>query len=195
MCSCNFDTKNAVKIKETLELTIYFVASEIANHKLLERLKILSSIDMLTGVLNRNEMNNKIDSLRSNADSSLKGIGIVFADLNGLKRVNDNEGHAAGDLLLKNAAIILQNVFIGDEIYRAGGDEFMVFLSFTSEEDIIDKCNKVKVLSRHYKNVSFAIGYSYQNDSSDITDALKLADERMYEDKDKYYAEHPEFKR
>ena len=71
----------------------------------------------------------------------------------------------------------------------------MVFLSFTSEEDIIDKCNKVKVLSRHYKNVSFALGYSYQNDSSDITDALKLADERMYEDKDKYYAEHPEFKR
>ena len=140
-------------------------------------------------------MNNKIDSLRSNADSSLKCIGIVFADLNGLKRVNDNEGHAAGDLLLKNAAIILQNVFIGDEIYRAGGDEFMIFLSFTSEEDIIDKCNKVKVLSRHYKNVSFAIGYSYQNDSSDITDALKLADERMYEDKDKYYAEHPEFKR
>lgn len=193
--ACNFDTKNAVKIKETLELTIYFVASEIANHKLLERLKILSSIDMLTGVLNRNEMNNKIDNLRSNADSSLKGIGIVFADLNGLKRVNDNEGHAAGDLLLKNAAIILQNVFIGDEIFRAGGDEFMVFLSFTSEEDIIDKCNKVKVLSRHYKNVSFALGYSYQNDSSDITDALKLADERMYEDKDKYYAEHPEFKR
>lgn len=191
----NFDVNNAVKIKETLELTIYFVASEIANHKLLERLKILSSIDMLTGVLNRNEMNNRIDGLRNNSSTSLKGVGIIFADLNGLKRVNDKGGHAAGDLLLKNAAMVLQNVFIGDEIYRAGGDEFMVLLSFTTEEEIKEKCRNVKALSKSYKDVSFALGYSYQNDSSGITDALRLADERMYEDKEKYYKEHPELKR
>ena len=193
--ACNFDVNNAVKIKETLELTIYFVASEIANHKLLERLKILSSIDMLTGVLNRNEMNNRIDGLRNNSSTSLKGVGIIFADLNGLKRVNDKGGHAAGDLLLKNAAMVLQNVFIGDEIYRAGGDEFMVLLSFTTEEEIKEKCRNVKALSKSYKDVSFALGYSYQNDSSGITDALRLADERMYEDKEKYYKEHPELKR
>ena len=193
--ACNFDVNNAVKIKETLELTIYFVASEIANHKLLERLKILSSIDMLTGVLNRNEMNNRIDGLRNNSSTSLKGVGIIFADLNGLKRVNDKGGHAAGDLLLKNAAMVLQNVFIGDEIYRAGGDEFMVLLSFTTEEEIKKKCRNVKALSKSYKDVSFALGYSYQNDSSGITDALRLADERMYEDKEKYYKEHPELKR
>ena len=193
--ACNFDVNNAVKIKETLELTIYFVASEIANHKLLERLKKLSSMDMLTGVLNRNEMNNKIDSLRNSTTPSLKGIGIVFADLNGLKKVNDKGGHAAGDLLLKNAAIVLQNVFIGDEIYRAGGDEFMILLSYTTEEDIKEKCQKAKVLSARYENVSFAMGYCYQNDSSDITGALKLADQRMYEDKEKYYKEHPELKR
>lgn len=192
---CNFDVNNTVKIKETLELTIYFVASEIANHKLLEKLKTLSSIDMLTGVLNRNEMNNRIDSLRSGATATIKGVGIIFADLNGLKKVNDKGGHAAGDLLLKNAAMVLQNVFTGDEIYRAGGDEFMILLSFTTEDEIVEKCRQVKELSKSYKDVSFALGYSYQNDSSDITSALKLADERMYSDKEKYYKEHPDLKR
>lgn len=193
--ACTFDTENTVKIKQTLELTTFFVASEIGNQRLLERLKKLSSMDMLTGVLNRNEMNNTVDSLRKNSDNSIKGLGVVFADLNGLKRVNDCGGHAAGDLLIKNAAITLQNAFIGDQIFRAGGDEFMILLSFTTEEAIIEKCNKTKQLSKHYDNLSFAIGYCYQNDSSDITGALKLADKRMYEDKEKYYKQHPELKR
>ena len=192
--ACNFDTEKSVQIKETLELTIYFVASEIVNHKLMDRLKILSSIDMLTGVMNRNEMNNRVDALRS-GDSALRGLGIVFADLNGLKRVNDNEGHDAGDLLIKNAAMVLQNVFIGDQIFRAGGDEFMVLLTFTTEDAIKQKIDKAKKLSKKYGNVSFALGYSYQNDASDITGALKLADQKMYEDKAKYYLEHPEFMR
>lgn len=191
---CNFDAEKSVEIKETIELTIYFVASEIANHKLMDRLKILSSIDMLTGVMNRNEMNNRVDALRS-GNTDLKGLGIVFADLNGLKRVNDNEGHDAGDLLIKNAAMVLQNVFIGDQIFRAGGDEFMVLMTFTTEDAIKQKIDKAKKLSKKYGNVSFALGYSYQNDASDITGALKLADQKMYEDKAKYYLEHPEFMR
>lgn len=191
----NFDTDNTVKIKETIELTVFFVASEIGNHKLLSRLKTLSSMDMLTGVLNRNEMNNRIDELRKKDSDQITGFGIVFADLNGLKRVNDNNGHEAGDLLLKNAAIVLQNVFVGDQIFRAGGDEFMIILSYTNEEAIKDKCNTVKKLSKKYSNVSFALGYVYQNDSSNITEALKTADQRMYEDKAKYYLDHPEYMR
>lgn len=193
--ACNFDVDNTVKIKETLELTTFFVGSEIANQRLVKRLQILSSIDMLTGVLNRNEMNNRIDALRKSGSDELKGLGIVFADLNGLKRVNDTQGHAAGDLLIKNGANLLQNVFVGDEIYRAGGDEFMVLLSFTTEDKIVEKINKTKKLSRHYDNVSFAIGYCYQNDLGDITEALKNADERMYADKEQFYKEHPELKR
>ena len=193
--ACNFDVDNTVKIKETLELTTFFVASEIANQRLVQRLKYLSSIDMLTGVLNRNEMNNRIDSLRKSKSDELKGIGIVFADLNGLKRVNDAEGHAAGDLLIKNGAVLLQNVFVNDEIFRAGGDEFMILLSFTTEDSIKEKIAKAKKLSRHYGNVSFSMGYCYQKDSADITNALKTADERMYKDKEEFYKAHPEMAR
>ena len=162
---------------------------------LLDKLRVLSTMDMLTGVLNRNEMNNKVDKMRKEGAELVYNIGIVFADLNGLKRVNDNEGHAAGDLLLKNGAIVLQNAFIGDVIFRAGGDEFMIILTDTDEDAIKTKCAKVKELSKNYDNVSFALGYSYSKDSSNITDDLKLADERMYEDKAAFYKEHPELKR
>lgn len=191
----NFNTDNTVKIKETLELTSFFLASEISNFRLVERLKILSTMDMLTGVFNRNEMNNRIDALRIPETNLIYNFGIVFADVNGLKRVNDTEGHPAGDLLLKNGANVLENAFAGDTVYRAGGDEFMVFVNDTSEEELKKKCEQAKVLSEKYPNVSFALGYCFAENSGNIVDTLKKADERMYEDKELYYKNHPELKR
>ena len=61
----NFNAENTVKIKETLELTAFFLAAEIANYQLLRRLEVLSSMDMLTGILNRNRMNAMVDDIRS----------------------------------------------------------------------------------------------------------------------------------
>ena len=71
----------------------------------------------------------------------------------------------------------------------------MIMMSFTTEDAIKEKINKARKISKKYGNVSFALGYAYQNDSSDITEALKLADQRMYEDKAKYYLDHPEYMR
>ncbi len=191
----NFNTENAVKIKETLELTTFFLAAEIENHSLLKRLKILSTVDMLTGVFNRNEMNNRIDALRVPDTNVIYNFGIVFADMNGLKRINDTEGHNAGDLLLKNGAIALQNAFVGHDVYRAGGDEFMVFVTDTSEEEIRKMCDRTKENAKLYPNVSFALGYCFAEDSRNIVDVLKTADIRMYEDKERYYMGNPELKR
>ena len=56
----NFDVKNTVKIKEVLELATYFIGSEIAGYRMLKRLELLGTIDVLTGTLNRNAMNDRI---------------------------------------------------------------------------------------------------------------------------------------
>lgn len=191
----NFNTENATTIKETLELTTFFLAAEIANYRMLNRLKILSSQDLLTGVLNRNEMNNRIDRICERRDETPMNVGIVFADLNGLKMVNDKYGHFAGDMLIKNAALLLQNVFMEEEVYRAGGDEFMVLVKNTTIEMLEEKCNRLKEQSGAFEHVSFAVGYSIEEDGINIRRSLKLADERMYEDKERYYQEHPELKR
>ena len=63
MWATNFAPENAGRIKETLELTTYVLGLEISSHLLMDKLRVLSSRDMLTGLLNRNEMNNRVDSL------------------------------------------------------------------------------------------------------------------------------------
>ena len=78
--------------------------------------------------------------------------------MNGLKFINDHQGHEAGDLLLKNAAIILQNTFAGGEIYRAGGDEFFILVPGADEKELQAKIAEIKNRSRLFDNVSFAAG-------------------------------------
>ncbi len=182
----NFEIQNADRIKEILELTSYFVSSDLSNRQMFDRLKYLSSIDLLTGTYNRNEMNNRIDDLANAEDG--KPLGVVFADLNGLKYLNDSEGHLVGDLLLKNAAMKLQNVFIGSDIFRAGGDEFVVLVDGVSKERFEKLVSKLdRVIELKENGISFAYGSCYLDDSRNIRQALQDADEDMYKNKQEYY--------
>ena len=191
--SLNFDADNAATIKETLELTTFILASEIYSFKLLDRLHVLSSTDMLTGVMNRNEMNNFVDAA-ANSNSG-KSVGVLFADLNGLKTVNDSGGHEAGDKLLKDAASALREVFAVHEIFRAGGDEFVAIITNTTEEELNEKAARLTEAAKHYDNLVFALGSAYADNVRNIRQALHTADERMYADKSLYYELHPEKKR
>ncbi len=191
----NFDTDKTLHIKETLELTTYFIASEISSYQMFDKFKILSTVDLLTGVLNRNEMNNRVMQLSIDNRPGRENIGIVFADLNGLKQMNDNEGHSAGDKLIKDAAKILKHIFPDKEIYRAGGDEFMVLLRGTSMSELEDYSCQMKAVAEETETVSFAIGLCVEEDSQSIYDAMRKADINMYEDKKAFYEAHPERKR
>ena len=188
----NFDTRDTEHIKETLELTTFFIASEIANYQLLQRLEMLSSTDLLTGVMNRNAMNNRVLRLVTGRERAPQTMGIVFADLNGLKTVNDSDGHYAGDCLLKEAAFILKSVFIGCEIYRAGGDEFVV-VAMDKDEKWLDECvEKLRRDSSDPDNVSFALGFYYSENAGDIRVAMREADSRMYQDKKRFHDRFPD---
>ncbi|MBP5152069.1 MAG: GGDEF domain-containing protein [Lachnospiraceae bacterium] len=191
----NFNADNAVKIKETLELSTFILGSELGNYLLLDRLKILSSKDMLTGVMNRNEMNNFVDGLSKGENGADTTIGVIFADLNGLKTVNDTEGHAAGDALLKDAAKALREVFDESSIFRAGGDEFSIIISGLSEEEMEKDIELIREVSKKYNKLVFAIGGCVETKGTGVRTALRLADERMYADKKKYYEQYPERKR
>ena len=191
MWAINFDAEKAVSIKETLELTTFILGSELGNYLLLDRLKILSSRDMLTGVLNRNEMNNYVDSL-SEGKEYTGSVGVIFADLNGLKKVNDEEGHPAGDKLLKDAAQSLCDVFDDSEIFRAGGDEFSIIVRDINQEELEKRIEQVRESVKKYDRVSFALGGSAEEDCKNVRQALRHADENMYADKKRYYDEFPD---
>ena len=191
----DFDAEDAPNIKETLELVTFLLGSEIGNHLMLKRLQILSSRDMLTGILNRNEMNNLVDALSNGNVSPEKPLGVLFADLNGLKRVNDSQGHQAGDKLIRAAMRVLRKVFHDEEIFRAGGDEFTVIVVGATAEEMERNVRRIREYAQLEEDVSFAIGYHVENDWRNVRHALRRADENMYEDKRQYYAAHPEMKR
>lgn len=188
----NFDVSYTLKIKEMLELTTYFIASEIASHQLFSRLEILSSMDMLTGVYNRNAMNNRVDRLIAEGGDDER-VGIIFTDLNGLKQVNDEKGHFAGDILLKNAAIKLQMHFHDLEIYRAGGDEFMVLAVDPDDDEFERRVQSFREDCSDPEGICFAVGECCDT-AKNISRTMSTADQRMYADKQAFYERFPERK-
>ena len=192
MWALNFNPHRAEKIKETLEVTTFIVGSEMGNYFLLDRLRMLSSKDLLTGVMNRNEMNNYVDSLCNGGEEEKTSVGVIFADLNGLKAVNDLKGHNAGDILLKNAAMVLREVFDESSIFRAGGDEFSIIVTEITKEELDSKINDIRRASERFGNVVFALGGAVEDDSRNVRLALRHADEAMYADKKLFYEKNPD---
>ena len=190
----NFNVENTVKIKETLELTAFFIASEISNYQLLQRLEILSSMDMLTGARNRNAMNTYVNDIVDGRIQLKYPYAVLFADLNGLKCVNDMKGHDEGDRMLKCAAGILLNVFEDSLVYRAGGDEFMIIVPEIEEKELDYRIAAINQHADDVNSIHFAVGAYIVKEGEDIRTAMRLADERMYLDKEAYYAAHPERK-
>ncbi|MBR5420626.1 MAG: GGDEF domain-containing protein [Lachnospiraceae bacterium] len=183
----NFNVGNTGRIRATLESTTYFIASEIANHKLMDQLRFMGSYDMLTGVRNRNAMNQRIDDIVRNTEKLPGRTAVLFADLNGLKRTNDNSGHASGDRLLQKSAEILKKAFPDSDIYRAGGDEFMVLATDISEDELEKRLKILDESRSDPEEACFALGYCYVDEDTDIRRAMSIADQRMYEDKQNYY--------
>jgi diguanylate cyclase (GGDEF)-like protein len=161
---------------------------EIAERKQIEgQLKEMSIHDELTGLYNRGFFDEEMARLGRGRQFP---ISIVMADLNGLKRINDRDGHAAGDALLKRAAQVLNAAFRADDIIaRIGGDEFAVLLPATSAASAQLLYHRIRrVLDDHNAAhggtpLSIALGSSTTGKGGALTDVLKEADARMYEDK------------
>ena len=188
----NYDDDKTVEVKELLELMSFFLGSEISNHMLVQRLEDLSQKDELTGVHNRRAM---INHMRQISAEASRPFGVVNIDLNGLKTANDTEGHETGDRLLVQAGEILSKVFYEDDIFRTGGDEFIILSGDIVQETFDRKVSRLRADVKKNGEVSFAIGDFWSDGSVDLTTAMRLADERMYSDKEAFYENHPELKR
>ena len=104
----------------------------------------------------------------------------------------DEQGHISGDKVLRSAAEILQYVFPNENVYRAGGDEFMVLVSDVTEDELNKRVTKIRTMAKLSENVRFSIGTCYGE--PDVRRAMHIADEQMYADKNSFYSEHPELK-
>ncbi len=167
----------------------YFVANSLEKRVQQEELNYLSYKDMLTGIYNRNKYINVLEGAKN---TIIKNTGVAYIDLNGLKSINDNYGHASGDKFISSAAHIINNIF-PDDCYRIGGDEFVVIktdINAKAYEDMI--VNLKDTLKKN--NVSASIGSLYKEEVTDMEELLKSADKIMYKEKEAYHKKKEESK-
>ena len=141
--------------------------------------------DALTGFKTRKAYYKDIAIIECDEEMCNQPVGIAFADVNGLKKINDNLGHEAGDELLAAIAKKIITIFQEAGCYRFGGDEFII-LSFDKSET--DFQNKLQKLSKLWTaECSASIGSVWLEHAKDIEKNLSVADEKMYVNKNHYY--------
>ncbi|MDQ1374711.1 MAG: hypothetical protein QOJ09_2049 [Actinomycetota bacterium] len=142
------------------------------------RLEQEAFVDPLTGLLNRRALERDLRRERARATRYGRRFSLVVIDVDGLKAVNDNEGHLAGDLYLRALATAFGDVLrSGDEAYRIGGDEFVVLLPETAEA-------RAEVVAGRVVEAGappFSWGAAtFGPDGEEPEDLLALADKRLY---------------
>lgn len=162
----------------------FFIADSLAEKKQNETLQFMSYRDMLTDLYNRNKY---MQILEDHRQKILTDMGVAYIDLNGLKIINDQQGHKAGDELIQKAAMALKDIF-GDDAYRIGGDEFVVICQNVDEEQFKQKIKQLED-NMGEKQVSISMGVLWQSFCDDLECMLKMADQHMYEAKEKHYAD------
>ncbi|MBR1508128.1 MAG: GGDEF domain-containing protein [Eubacterium sp.] len=156
----------------TIAVFVYYVFSILQ----------MTEKDALTGLLNR-------QSFYASVSKDPKEINaVVTIDMNGLKAINDSEGHAAGDTALETLAFCFTQASETNEmVYRLGGDEFVIVCRRKTMEDVTQLIDRIqnRVSKTSY---SCAIGYSFRpNGPKNIDDMLKESDAMMYANKKEYY--------
>ena len=158
--------------------------------QLADKMSELAIIDSLTGIRNKTAYAREAERLERElaADPELR-LGVAMIDLNFLKRINDSFGHEKGDIALKTLTGITCTVFTHSPVFRVGGDEFIVILRGQDLQNIdalrADFLSRVSDVysAEPWKQISAAIGVSFYDRERDsgIEDALKRADQEMYE--------------
>ncbi len=155
-----------------------------------EQLRMLAMHDPLTGLPNRNSLNERLTDALTRAARSRDPVAVLFIDLDGFKRVNDEYGHAAGDEVLREVARRLpQALRATDMVARFGGDEFVVLLDTEVRDDtpqricqrIFDLLEAPIVFTQGQASIGASIGVAQHPPLPNNPDELlKRADAAMY---------------
>lgn len=162
------------------------VAQDITDRKKYEEsLHYLSTHDSLTGLYNRVYFDAEMKRLASSREYP---VSIIVADVDGLKVVNDTNGHAAGDKIIQGAAEVLISIFrASDVVARIGGDEFAVLLPHTDQETAQEAVDRITdTFESHNSNKrggGLSLGIATAHYGEELVATLKCADERMYHHK------------
>lgn len=162
-----------------------FMLEELEKRRLLAELEEMSYIDVLTGLNNRNRYTRV---LREYESAPPQTLGVIILDVNGLRAINDTQGFAYGDQVLKRIADILRRHF-PRHIYRIGGDEFTVLCENISREDFRQQVVQLRAAFDGDQLCDVSIGFAWNEDADSLdVNALRYhAHEMRRAEKQSYY--------
>ena len=183
------DNYDSEKIKNSSYLLLsmsIFLSYAIRHRNHVDMLHRLSYHDLLTNALNRNAFMDVLSQFRPGQYAS---AGIIYIDINGMKEINDFYGHHQGDKILITTVAKVFNLFKPDELFRIGGDEFVIITYDLTETDFYEKFNLLRNIFCEKTNLPFSIatGSCWVKSPSDFNSLLQQADSAMYTDKKKFY--------
>ena len=182
--------------KENRELRKEIKRRAAIEKELMERhnaLYFIAHHDPLTGLPNRRHLIAHLENLLGNVDAASDSFAVGFMDLDDFKSINDNFGHAAGDLVLLETANRLKTLINLDlTVGRLAGDEFLIITkpvkskteTIAKIESITEAAQKPIVLAQNELRVSASLGFAcYPQPATDFQSLLTLADEAMFQAK------------
>lgn len=183
-----------VRDADSQPLHLIFQIQDITERKRAEAaIQKLSLVDELTGLHNRRGFKAFAEQHLSSVQRSDKALAIIYADLDGLKQINDSFGHQEGDrALIKTAELLKQTFRSSDVLGRLGGDEFTVLAAVDPEIGIVGLVSRLQQRFRDYNaikttpyDLSISIGVAEMGDEwpQSIDQLLAVADAAMYENK------------
>ena len=183
-----------VRDAEGFPLHLIFQIQDITERKRAEAaIQTLSLVDELTGLYNRRGFMAFAEQHLNSVSRSDKGLAIVYADLDGLKQINDSFGHQEGDrALMKTAALLKQTFRSSDVLGRLGGDEFTVLAAVDPETGMRGLMSRLQQKFSDYNalkmlpydlSISLGVAELGIEEPRSIEELLALADAAMYENK------------
>ena len=174
----------------------FAISSLLQTYKLINQGMAYDSVHKLAYLDTLTQLGNRVaylEKLEECVEKHTKRLGIVYFDVNNLKKVNDVHGHEEGDVLIQTAANVIRDSFVPHGMaYRIGGDEFCVLLDHDPvdryAQAVIEFQNHIRAVNEsgdYVFKLQIAHGFACcEADSMEtVEDAIKTADEKMYRDK------------
>ncbi len=189
---CTRDKPFTVRETELIERLLGLLIYPLRNALLYQKAVVEAHRDPLTQISNRTAFDKALARETCSYKRHDKAFSLMVIDIDHFKQVNDTYGHLAGDTVLKHVAQVIQNtVRRSDEVFRYGGEEFVVILSNTKIEGARFIAERVRmaiknlvIKSREQLKITASIGIAATGTTNDVNDTLYHADKALYEAKE-----------
>lgn len=172
-----------------LEELSYFIENEITKNSMRRRLEKMSFEDALTGLENRNSYMVYSDDFSERMPAP---VGVVFMDINGLKKLNTVRGHVYGDMVITHISEIMKQFFPNGRKFRLSGDEFLIVTEAISYDEFSEQLKLMEAKFTLNGESLLSVGTTWSDVNADLTALMNKAERIMQINKQEYYKGYKE---